>query len=46
MVGKSIAMIASSVLMAPEATIAIAPSIAIPVLSRARPGISPRAIPA
>jgi len=46
MVGKSIAIIASSGLNTPEATIAMTPRIGIPVLSRARPGISPMAIPA
>lgn len=46
MVGISIDFTATSGEITPDATIAIAPRIAIPVLSRARPGISPMATPA
>lgn len=45
MVEKSMELIASPVVSTPDAIMAIAPSIAIPVLSMARPGIVPIAMP-
>jgi len=45
MVGKSMELIASLVVSTPDAIMAIAPSNAMPVLSRASPGIVPIAMP-